>query len=90
MGPRVPSTILYGIVVFFESNECTDLSPRQSPGTVVIEVDREFNKLEMLLGMHSWSKFLLKPTDEEVGKASKVFWCTYNTNRWVQKHGRSS
>ena len=53
-------------------------------------MDREFNRLGTLLGMHSWSKFLLKPTDEEVGKTSKVFWCIYNTDRWVQMHGRSS
>lgn len=31
---------------------------------VAIEVDREFERLNALLGMHSWSEFLLAPTEE--------------------------
>lgn len=56
---------------------------------VIIEVDREFEKFETLLGKHEWSKLLQKPTKEETDKASKVFWCHYNSGRLVQKHGES-
>jgi len=58
-----------------------------SPGMVIIEVDRDFEQFDSLLGMHTWSKFLLKPTEEESDKASKVFWCHYNSGRLVQKNG---
>lgn len=56
---------------------------------VIIEVDRDFDQFEMLLGKHDWSKFLSRPTGEETDKASKVFWCHYNSGRLVQKHGGS-
>jgi len=56
---------------------------------VIIEVDRDFEQFEMLLGKHEWSKFLLRPTKEEEDKTSKVFWCHYNSGRLVQKHGES-
>ncbi len=48
---------------------------------IVIEVDCEFQRFDVLLGMHSWSKFLLAPTAEEAGKSSEVFFCSYNTNK---------
>jgi hypothetical protein len=57
---------------------------------VIIEVDRDFEQFEMLLGKHDWSKFLSKPSKEEEDKSSKVFWCHYNSGRLVQKHGGSS
>ena len=56
---------------------------------VIIEVDRDFETFDSLLGQHTWSKFLLKPTEEESDKASKVFWCLYNSGRLVQKNGVS-
>jgi hypothetical protein len=43
-----------------------------------------------MLGMHSWAKVLMNPSNEESGKSSKVFWCTYNSGRLVQKHGASA
>ena len=54
---------------------------------VVIEVDQEFERLDALLGMHSWSDFLLAPTNEEEGKSSKVFYCTYNNAKAVRDAG---
>ena len=54
---------------------------------VVIEVDREFERIDALLGMHSWSEFLLAPTKEEAGKSSKVFYCTYNNGKAVKNAG---
>lgn len=54
---------------------------------VIIEVDRYFERFDSLLGMHQWSSFLKNPTEEEKDKASKVFWCHYNTGRLVQKNG---
>ncbi|KAI0246474.1 hypothetical protein BJV78DRAFT_149681 [Lactifluus subvellereus] len=59
-----------------------------SPGIVIIEVDRIFDRFQDLLGMHSWSTFLLNPTHwQESGMASKVFYCTYNSGRLVEKNG---
>ena len=56
---------------------------------VVIEVDRDFESFDQLLGMHTWSEFLQKPSEEQLDKVSKVFYCTYNTGRLVEKHGLS-
>ncbi|KAI0245856.1 hypothetical protein BJV78DRAFT_1158326 [Lactifluus subvellereus] len=58
-----------------------------SPGTVIIEVDRRFDGFKDLLGMHLRSTFLLNPTQEESGMASKVFYCTYNSGRLVEMNG---
>ncbi|KAH8984205.1 hypothetical protein EDB86DRAFT_163395 [Lactarius hatsudake] len=58
-----------------------------SPGMVVIEVDRDFDRFDELLGLHDWSGFLLKPSEEQKDKSSKVFYCTYNTGRLVEKSG---
>ncbi|KAF8484034.1 hypothetical protein DFH94DRAFT_626299 [Russula ochroleuca] len=60
---------------------------RQSPGMVIVEVDRYFEPFDSLLGMHSWSQFLKRPTEEDMDKSSKVFWCVYNSGRLVQKNG---
>ena len=54
---------------------------------VVIEVDRDFESFDRLLGLHTWSEFLQNPSDEQLDKVSKVFYCTYNTGRLVEKHG---
>lgn len=56
---------------------------------VIIEVDRDFEPFRKLLGKHEWSEFLQRPKEEEAGKASKVFWCHYNSGRMVQKNGGS-
>jgi hypothetical protein len=54
---------------------------------VIIEVDCEFERLEALLGMHSWSEFLLAPTEEEAGNSSKVFHCTYHNAEALRDAG---
>lgn len=54
---------------------------------VVIEVDRAFKRIDALLGMHSWSEFLLAPTEEEEGKSSEVFFCTYNNAKAMRDAG---
>lgn len=61
----------------------------QSPGMIIIEVDRDFDRFDSLLGLHDWESFLKQPTEEDKGKASKIFWCLYNTGRLVQKNGES-
>ncbi|KAI9441831.1 hypothetical protein H4582DRAFT_1420631 [Lactarius indigo] len=58
-----------------------------SPGMVIIEVDREFDRFDDLLGCHAWSGFLRQPSKEQMDKSSKVFYCTYNTGRLVEKNG---
>jgi hypothetical protein len=67
-----------------------DVTIRQSPGMVIIEVDRDFERFDSLLGQHSWSKFLKNPTPEDMDKSSKIFYCRFNTGRLVQKNGGSS
>ena len=54
---------------------------------IIVEVAREFERIGDVLGMHSWSEFLLAPTAEERGKSSEVFFCTYNTNKAVKDGG---
>ena len=57
---------------------------------VIIEVDRYFDRFDALLGKHLWSSFLKHPKEGDRDKASKVFWCYYNTGRTVQMNGESS
>jgi hypothetical protein len=59
----------------------------QAAGMVIIEVDREFERFDALLGMHSWSEFLLAPTEEEAGNSSKVFYCIYHNAEAVRNAG---
>ncbi|EIW54089.1 uncharacterized protein TRAVEDRAFT_132006, partial [Trametes versicolor FP-101664 SS1] len=55
-------------------------------GSVIIEIDESFPDFKRLLGEHRWSEFLVDPRDE--GRyVSKVFYCTYSTDRDVQKNG---
>lgn len=56
---------------------------------VIIQVDHEFENWDALLGLHSWSEFLLAPTTEEADKSSKVFFCTYSTGKALSDAGRS-
>ena len=55
----------------------------------MIEVDRDFDGFDKLLGLHTWSEFLQRPNNEQLDKISKVFYCTYNTGRLVEKNGPS-
>ncbi|KAI6009873.1 hypothetical protein EDC04DRAFT_847356 [Pisolithus marmoratus] len=54
---------------------------------VIIEVDRDYPHFDRLLGEHRWSEFLRKPSTEEKGRVTQVFYCTYNTGRNVEKNG---
>jgi hypothetical protein len=56
---------------------------------IIVEVDREFERFDAVLGKHSWSDFLLTPTEEEADKSSEVFFCTYHTNGEVVNGGGS-
>ena len=55
----------------------------------MIEVDRDFDSFDRLLGLHTWSEFLQRPSKEQLDKTSKVFYCTYHTGRDVEKNGPS-
>lgn len=50
---------------------------------VVIAVDREFNRFHELLGLHTWSEFLMEPDEEQMDESSTVFYSTFNTSRLV-------
>jgi hypothetical protein len=56
----------------------------------VIEVDRDFKRFDKLLGLHTWAEFLKRPSEEQLDKTSKVFYCTYITGRLVEKNGPSA
>ncbi|KAK7057940.1 hypothetical protein R3P38DRAFT_2843746 [Favolaschia claudopus] len=56
-------------------------------GQVLLEVDCSYPHFERLLGEHRWSEFLKKPTEEEKGRVSQIFYCTYPTGRAAQKDG---
>ncbi|KAJ7119354.1 hypothetical protein C8R43DRAFT_86222 [Mycena crocata] len=56
-------------------------------GQVLIEVNRNYPHPERLLGEHRWSEFLKKPTEEEAGRVSQIFYCVYSTGRQAQKDG---
>ncbi|KAH9851097.1 hypothetical protein C2E23DRAFT_733751 [Lenzites betulinus] len=57
-----------------------------SPGSVIIEIDESFPDFKRLLGAHKWSEFLVDPRDD--GRfISKIFYCTFSSDRVVQKNG---
>ncbi|KZT72382.1 hypothetical protein DAEQUDRAFT_664274 [Daedalea quercina L-15889] len=54
---------------------------------VIIEINRSFENHKVILGLHRWSKVLREPTSEEKKMDSRVFHCTYQTMREVEKYG---
>ncbi|KAJ6592698.1 hypothetical protein B0H19DRAFT_1088358 [Mycena capillaripes] len=56
-------------------------------GQVLLEINRDYPHPERLLGEHRWSKFLKKPSVEEAGRVSQIFYSTYSTGRQAQKDG---
>ncbi|KAJ7648046.1 hypothetical protein FB45DRAFT_733077 [Roridomyces roridus] len=56
-------------------------------GQVLLEVRRDYEHPERLLGEHRWSEFLKKPSDEEQGRVTQIFYSTYSTGRQAQKDG---
>ncbi|KAJ7469325.1 hypothetical protein B0H11DRAFT_2043963 [Mycena galericulata] len=56
-------------------------------GQVLLEINRDYPHPERLLGEHRWSEFLRKPSPEEAGRVSQIFYCVYSTGRQAQKDG---
>ncbi|KAJ7791688.1 hypothetical protein B0H13DRAFT_2172855 [Mycena leptocephala] len=56
-------------------------------GQVLLEINRDYPHPERLLGEHRWSEFLRKPSVEEAGRVSQIFYCIYSTGRQAQKDG---
>ncbi|KAJ7076664.1 hypothetical protein B0H15DRAFT_925112 [Mycena belliarum] len=56
-------------------------------GQVLLEINRDYPHPERLLGEHRWSEFLKKPSVEEAGRVSQIFYCVYSTGRQAQKDG---
>ncbi|KAI0657782.1 hypothetical protein C8Q70DRAFT_1073583 [Cubamyces menziesii] len=57
-----------------------------SPGSVIVEIDETLPDFKCLLGMHKWSEILVEPRNE-AHFVSRVFYCTWNSDRDVQKNG---
>ncbi|KAJ7592067.1 hypothetical protein C8J56DRAFT_932528 [Mycena floridula] len=59
-------------------------------GQILLEIERSFDRQRIqdkLLGAHKWSEFLMKPSDEEKDRVSKIFYSTYSVGRDAQKDG---
>jgi hypothetical protein len=54
---------------------------------VIVEIRRDYDGFAKVLGEHRWSEFLRDPSEEEVSKSTKVFYCRYTTGREVTKVG---
>lgn len=50
-------------------------------------MDKSYARPERLLGEHRWDEFLRKPDKSEAGYKSQIFYCTYKTDRELQKDG---
>ncbi|KIJ66077.1 hypothetical protein HYDPIDRAFT_87531, partial [Hydnomerulius pinastri MD-312] len=59
----------------------------QARDMVIIEINRDYQHFDRILGEHRWSEILRNPTKEEKERATQVFYCAYNTGRIVQKNG---
>ncbi|KAI0740792.1 hypothetical protein C8Q76DRAFT_608883, partial [Earliella scabrosa] len=55
-------------------------------GSIILEIDGSMPDFGKILGAHKWSAFLADPGSEG-HHVSKVFYCTYNSDRIVQKNG---
>ena len=64
------------------------MGPPQSPGALIMEIDESLPSFRVLLGLHKWSEFLKDPKGQQ-DTVSKVYYCTYNSDRVVQKNGKS-
>ena len=54
---------------------------------IIIEVAREFEHWDHLLGAHAWSAVFKTPPAQYKDNVTKIFYCTFNTGRLVQKYG---
>jgi len=54
---------------------------------VIVEIKRDFDGFDRLLGEHKWSEFLSNPSAEEAEKVTRIYYCIYNSGRQVQKNG---
>lgn len=54
---------------------------------MIIEVMPSFTEFRVILGEHSWAKFLRNPSVQEKTMCSQVFHCQYSTMREVEKYG---
>ncbi|KAI1790386.1 hypothetical protein LXA43DRAFT_1016888 [Ganoderma leucocontextum] len=57
-----------------------------SPGSIIVEVDESLSDFKVLLGLHKWSEFL-KDAKGHDNTVSRVYYCTYSSDRIVQKNG---
>ncbi|TBU46648.1 hypothetical protein BD309DRAFT_953572 [Dichomitus squalens] len=57
-----------------------------SPGCIIVEVDESLPSFRVLLGLHKWSEFLKNSKGHEE-TVSGVYYCTYGSDRDVQKNG---
>ncbi|TFK85776.1 hypothetical protein K466DRAFT_494102, partial [Polyporus arcularius HHB13444] len=56
-------------------------------GCIIIEIDESLPNLYQILGAHRGCDFLKQPQDDDAKHVSKVFYCTYKSDRLVQKNG---
>ncbi|KAF7977947.1 hypothetical protein HWV62_11802 [Athelia sp. TMB] len=60
-----------------------------APNMVIIEVKRDWDGFDRLLGEHKWDEFLRNPSPEEDTKLTQVFYCRWNTG-WKRVDAQES
>ncbi|KAI0700961.1 hypothetical protein C8T65DRAFT_579885, partial [Cerioporus squamosus] len=56
-------------------------------GSILLEIDESLPDFKQILGAHKWSEFLTAPQGDDTKQVSRVFYCTYISDRLVQKNG---
>lgn len=54
---------------------------------VIVEVNRGLPDFTAVLGAHKWNQFLKQPSEDEVPRESRIFYCQLSDGRKVQKNG---
>lgn len=54
---------------------------------VIVEVLREYEHFDRILGEHRWDEFLRQPKADEKGRSSKVYFSTYSNYIDLKKDG---
>lgn len=53
---------------------------------VIVEVKRDWDGFDRLLGEHKWADFLRNPSKEEDKKITQVFYCRWNSGECAYIH----
>ncbi|KAJ3536743.1 hypothetical protein NM688_g6795 [Phlebia brevispora] len=69
------------------SRDLTAMYHKPRSDKVILEIKDTYENWRAILGEHRWDEMLKNPSKEEKGKCSQIFYCRFNHDRDVQKHG---